>query len=99
MAEMAPIACSVNVEIASPIAPAAAIAAHTYSVTRSTRHRPSARETVFPDSRVTGPCGNSATPVISATTETMTVAATANTTIARYFTTSSLVRPAGTASR
>src|ERR1700722_3129792 len=98
-AAIAPIACSVNVEIARPIAPSAAIAAHTYSVTHSTCTRPSASDTVVPDSRVTGPAPNSATPVSSATTETTKVAATAHTTIVAYFTASSRVRPAGTASR
>src|SRR6266446_1863804 len=56
---MAPIACSVNVEMASPMAPSAAIAAATYKVTNSSRRSPSGSETVAPDSRVTGPTGNS----------------------------------------
>src|ERR1700749_3489395 len=98
-AAIAPIECSVNVEIASAIAPNAAIAAHTYSVTHSTWTRPSASDTVVPDSRGTGPAPNSATPTSRATPETTNVAATAHTTIAAYLTASSRVRPAGTASR
>ena len=53
----------------------------------------------MPDSSVTGPAPNSATPTTSATTETTKVAATAHTTIVAYFTASSRVRPAGTDSR
>ena len=98
-AAMAPIECSVKVEIASPIAPMAAIAAHRYSVTQSTRTRPAPSETVSPESRVTGPTGNSTAPTISAIAETMNTAAMHHTTIVAYFTTSSRVRPAGTASR
>ena len=98
-AAIAPIECSVNVEIARAIAPNAAIAAHTYKVTHRTWTRPSASDTVLPDSRVTGPAPNSATPVTKAITETTNVAVTAHTTIAAYFTASSRVRPAGTASR
>src|SRR5580704_3775919 len=98
-AAIAPIACSVNVETARPIAPSAAIAAQTYSVTNSTRTSPAPSDTVVPDSSVTGPTGNRITPTISATTEAMNVATIAHTTIARYFTASSRVRPAGTASR
>ncbi len=60
MAAIAPIACSVRVEMARPIAPSAAIAAATYNVTNSSRSSPSASGTVAPDSRVTGPTGNSA---------------------------------------
>ena len=90
---MAPIACSVNVEIASPIAPTAAVAAQIYSVTSSTRTSPAVSETVVPDSSVTGPTGNRTTPASSATTETANTAATANATIARYFTASSRVHP------
>jgi hypothetical protein len=52
-----------------------------------------------PDSSVTGPAPNSATPTSSATTETVKVAVTAQTAIAAYLTASSRVRPAGTASR
>src|SRR5580693_7556237 len=89
-AAIAPIECSVNVAIASAIAPNAAIAAHTYSVTHSTWTRPSASDTVVPDSNVTGPAPNSATP---------TTRATAHTTNVAYLTASSRVRPAGTASR
>src|ERR1700728_3746569 len=85
-AAIAPIACSVNVEIARAIAPNAAIAAQTYRVTSSTWNRPSASDTVVPDSRVTGPAPNSATPTTSAITETTKVAVTAQTTIVAYLT-------------
>ncbi len=44
MVAMAPIACSVIVETASPMAPSAAIAAATYNVTNSSRTSPSASE-------------------------------------------------------
>src|SRR5580692_1667359 len=83
-AAIAPIECSVKVEIARAIAPSAAIAAHTYSVTHSTWTRPSARDTVVPESNVTGPAPNSATPTTRATTETTNVALTAHTTIVAY---------------
>ena len=96
---MAPIACSVSVEMARPIAPRAAIAAATYKVTNSSRSSPAASEMVVPDSRVTGPTGNSTAPAASATAETMNVAHSAYVTITPYLTASSLARPAGTASR
>ena len=60
---------------------------------------PSASDTVVPDSRVTGPIGNSAAPVARATAATSKVTASPNTTIAANLTPSSRVRPAGTASR
>src|ERR1035441_2620358 len=99
IAAIAPIACSVSVEIASPIAPSAAIAAATYSVTNSSRSSPSASGTVVPDSRVTGPTGNRTTPRIKDTTETSRHDASPKITIAAYLTDSSLARPAGTVSR
>ena len=60
---------------------------------------PSASGTVVPDSSVTGPIGNSTAPTARATPVTTNVTASANTTITAYLTTSSRVRPAGTASR
>ena len=98
-AAMAPMACSVSVEMASPMAPSAAIAAATYNVTNSSRSSPAASETVVPDSSVTGPTGNSTEPAASATAETMNVAHRPNVTITPYLTASSRVRPACTASR
>src|SRR5579875_1302263 len=98
-AAIAPIECSVSVEIASPIAPRAAIAAATYKVTNSSRTSPAASGTVVPDSSVTGPTGNRATPVSSAAAVTTNVAARPKVTIAAYLAASSRVRPAGTASR
>ena len=98
-AAIAPMACSVNVEMATPIAPSAAIAAATYRVTNSTRSRPSASGTVVPDSSVTGPTGNRVTPQISETAEISAAAHRPNAATDRYLTPSSLVRPAGTASR
>src|SRR5262249_2530208 len=65
-AAIAAIGCSVRLEMAGPIAPSMAIAADTYSTTNSSRSRPSPSGTVVPDSSVTGPTGNSATPTISA---------------------------------
>src|SRR3984885_7504824 len=96
---MAPMACSVMVETASPIAPSAAIAAATYKVTNSSRSRPSGSETVVPDSRVTGPTGNSAAPTTRATADTMNVAQRPNVTNRLNSPASSRARPAGTASR
>ena len=99
MAAIAPIACSVRVEMARPMAPSAAMAAATYKVTNSTRSSPEASDTVAPDSRVTGPTGNSTAPTTSAVADTITVAHSPNTAMAANFTPSSRVRPAGTASR
>ena len=93
MVAMAPMACSVRVETASPIAPSDAIAAATYKVTNSSRSRPSGSETVVPDSSVTGPTGNSAAPATRATADTTNVAHNPNVTIAPSFTASSRVRP------
>src|SRR6266496_5088116 len=84
MAAMAPIACSVSVEMASPMAPSAAIAAATYKVTNTSRSSPSGSETVLPDSSVTGPTGNITAPATRATAETMNVALSPNVTIAPY---------------
>src|SRR5215813_13000087 len=98
-AAIAPIGCSVKVEIASPMAPSAAMAAATYSVTNSTRSSPCPSGTVFPDSSVTGPIGNSAAPVASEAATTTQQADSPNTTIATYLAASSRVRPAGTVSR
>src|SRR6266851_3699591 len=95
-AAIAPMACSVSVEMASPIAPSPAIAAATKSVTNSTRSSPVASETVVPDSSVTGPTGKRATPVIRAAAVTTAVAHKPNTAIATYLIIRSLVRPAGT---
>src|SRR5215468_3180135 len=98
-AAMAPIGCSVKVETASPIAPSAAMAAATYRVTKSTRSSPCPSGTVFPDSSVTGPIGNSAAPVASEAATTTQQADSPNTTIAAYLAASSRARPAGTVSR
>src|SRR5215472_4848855 len=98
-AAIAAIECSVNVETARPMAPSAAMAAATYSVTNSSRSSPSASGTVVPESSVTGPTGNSAAPSASETPATITQAASPKMTTATYLTPSSLVRPAGTASR
>src|SRR5262249_49008848 len=98
-AAIAAIGCSVRLEMASPIAPSMAMAADTYSTTNSSRSSPSASGTVVPDSRVTGPTGNSATPMISAVAATSRQETTENTTIAAYLTLSSRDRPAGTTSR
>ena len=87
------------VEMASPMAPSAAIAAPTYKVTKNSRSSPSASDTVVPDSSVTGPIGKNTAPTISAIADTMNVAHSPNVTITRNFTASSRVRPAGTASR
>src|ERR1700761_5933921 len=87
-AAIAPSACSVKVDTARPIPPSAVIAAHTYSVTHSTCSRPSASETVLPDSRVTGPAPNSATPATRATAATTKVTVTAHTVTAAYLTAS-----------
>ncbi len=75
---MAPIACSVRVEIAMPIAPSEDIAVATYSATNSSRTIPPASDTVVPDSSVTGPMGNRAAPVARATAVTPNVTASAN---------------------
>ena len=83
----------------APIAPSEAIAAATYSATNSSRTIPPASGTVVPDSSVTGPIGNRAAPVARATAVTPNVTASANTTIAAYFTLRTRARPAGTASR
>src|SRR6266571_8289038 len=99
VAAIAPIACSVRVEKARPIAPSAVIAAATYSVTKASRTRLSARETVVPDSRVTGPTGKRASPVMTATTVTRVVAQSAKIAVTRYLMASNRVRPAGTVSR
>ena len=56
---------------------------------------PLASGTVLPDSRVTGPSGNRAAPVASATPVTRNVAASPKVTMAAYFTVSSRARPAG----
>ena len=85
--------------MAMPIAPSEAIAAATYSATNSRRSIASAIGTVVPDSSVTGPTGNRAAPVARPTAATTNVTATANITIAAYFTVSRRTRPAGTASR
>src|SRR6266516_1257679 len=98
-AAIAPIGCSVKVEIASPMAPSAAMAAATYRVTKSTRSSPCPSGTVFPDSSVTGPIGNSAAPVASDAATTTQQADSPNTTIAAYLAASSRARPAGTVSR
>ena len=74
IAAMAPMACSVRVEMARPMAPSAAIAAATYNVTNTSLSSPSASGTVLPDSRVTGPTGNRPTPTASDTADTMAVA-------------------------
>src|SRR5215472_9616702 len=99
IAAIAPIGCSVKVDMASPMAPSAAMAPATYSVTKSTRSSPCPRDTVFPDSRVTGPIGNSAAPVASAAATTTKHALRPKITIEAYLTASSRVRPAGTVSR
>ena len=65
MAAIAPIGCSVSVEIASPIAASAAIAPATYRVTKTSLSSPAPSEMVVPDSSVTGPTGNSAEPTAS----------------------------------
>src|SRR5262249_20488652 len=96
---IAPTGCSVKVETASPMAPSAAMAVATYRVTKSTRSSPSPSGTVFPESSVTGPIGNSAAPVASADATTTQQAASPNATIATYLAASSRVRPAGTVSR
>src|SRR5712691_4050955 len=98
MAVMAPMGCSVSVEIASPIAASEASAAATYRATNASRSRPAPSEIVSPDSSVTGPTGNSAAPMISAATVTTAHAARQKMTSAVYLTASSLVRPAGIAS-
>ncbi len=98
-AAIAPIGCSVRVEMASPIAPSAAIAALTYRLTKNSRSSPSASGTVAPDSSVTGPTGKNTAPTTSAVADTMNVAHSPNVTITPNFTASSRVRPAGTASR
>src|SRR5262249_6600261 len=66
-AAMAPIACSVSVEIATPIAPSAAIAAAMYPATNSSRSSPAASGIVVPDSSATGLSGNKIAPSITAT--------------------------------
>ena len=99
MAAMAPIGCSVSVEIASPTAASAAIAAATYRVTNTSRSSPAPSEIVVPDSRVTGPTGNSAAPTASEAAVTTAHAARQKMTTAAYLTPSSLARPAGMASR
>src|SRR6266516_2382858 len=96
---IAPIGCSVKVDTASPMAPSAAMAAATYRVTKSTRSSPCPSGTVFPDSSVTGPIGNSAAPVASDAATTTQQADSPNTTIAAYLAASSRARPAGTVSR
>src|SRR5215467_13485916 len=96
---IAPIGCSVKVETASPMAPSAAMAAATYRVTKSTRSSPSPSGTVFPDSSVTGPIGNSAAPVAREAATTTQQADSPNTTIDTYLAASSRARPAGTVSR
>src|SRR5436189_2324570 len=99
MAAIAAIGCSVRLEMASPIAPSMAMAAVTKRTTNSRRSSPSDNGTVVPDSSVTGPTGNSATPMISADAATRRQATRANSTTATYLTLSSLARPAGTTSR
>src|SRR5215472_11947210 len=99
IAAIAAIGCSVRLEMASPIAPSMAMAADTYNTTNSSRSSPSESGTVVPDSRVTGPTGNSATPMISADAATSRHEISENTTIAAYLTLSSRARPAGTTSR
>src|SRR6266487_2718502 len=99
MAAIAPIGCSVNAEIASPIAASAAIAAVTYRATSASRSKPAPIEMVVPESSVTGPTGNSAAPVTSAATVTTAHAARQKITSAVYLIPSSLVRPAGMVSR
>src|SRR5712691_7419005 len=99
MAAMALIGCPVSVEIASPIAASAAIAAATYRATNASRSSPAPSEMVVPDSSVTGPIGNSAAPTASAATVTIAQAARQKMTSAVYLIPSSLVRPAGTVSR
>src|SRR6478672_2447733 len=96
---IAPIGCSVKVDTASPMAPSAAMAAATYRVTKSTRRSPCPSGTVFPDSSVTGPIGNSAAPVASEAATTTQQADSPYTTIAAYLAASSRARPAGTVSR
>ena len=53
----------------------------------------------MPDSRVTSPCGNNASPTITLTTATAAVQTKANATIDAYFTASRRVRETGTTSR
>ena len=54
---------------------------------------------MVPDSKVTGPTGNSATPMISADAATSRQEISENTMIVTYLTRSSRARPAGTTSR
>src|SRR6478672_6665903 len=65
---VAPIGCSVRVEMNSPIAPNAARHTTTYPQTSSNRHSPTAVDTCVPESNVTGPAPNSTKPSTTPTT-------------------------------
>src|SRR5580700_6104081 len=95
---MAPTGCCVSVEAASPIAPSEASAAAEYAATTRTRRTPVPSVIVVPDSVVTGPAGNSASPMISATIVTIRQVTAQKITIAAYLMASSRARPAGTTS-
>ena len=96
---VAPIGCSVSVEMNSPIAPSDAKQTPRYRVASATRRTAWPMLIWLPDSVVIAPPPKSASPATAPTRETHTVAASEKIVIAANFTANSLVRCTGTASR